>query len=73
MIQKEVVQYVLEQYGITDLEVDIDDFNSKVDAMVSESLERGGPLYEGIAPYVMGAEAELIHELIETHNKQVKE
>jgi len=73
MIQLEVVQYVLEQYGITDLEVDIDDFNSKVDAMVSESLERGGPLYEGIAPYAMGAQAELLHELIETHNKQVKE
>lgn len=67
---KEEIQYVLDQYKITDLEINIDDFNSKVDVMVSESLERGGPLYEGIAPYVMGAEAELLYDLIEEHKQQ---
>ena len=69
-MRNEDIQYVLDQYKITDLEININDFNSKVDVMVSESLERGGPVYEGVGLYVMCAEAELLYEMIEEHKQE---
>ena len=70
MMQLEVLQYVLRQYGIINLKIDIDDFNMKSRLLVADRVRRGGIPYEGIGVYVMGAEAELIHEIVENHNNQ---
>ena len=70
MMQLETLQYTLRQYGITNLKIDIDDFNRKSQMLVKERIRQGGIPYEGIGVYVMGAEAELIHDIVEEYNNQ---
>ena len=70
MMQLEVLEYVLKQYGITNLKIDIDDFNRKSQMLVNERVRRGGIPYEGIGGYGMGAEAELIHDIVENYDNE---
>jgi len=67
-MNKDVLMYMLENfYGITNVDVDIDEFNRRVQEIADETMKDGIPYYEGEGLVYMSADAEVLQELLEAN------